>query len=70
MTRPALRNIDQRHIDAAMKVLSNEKYWRGEVFKNKPDKMARKIKEIEYVEKLIIAMFEDIETLKKQPKIV
>jgi len=65
-----LREIKEKHIDDALKILANEKYWRGEVFKQDPIKMKRKVVEIDYCERLIRALWEDRENYIKQPKIL
>ena len=65
-----LSKVSDKHMILATKILSNEKYWRKEVFKNNPDKMNKKVKEIEFLEDLVKHLWEDREKLIKQPKIL
>ena len=61
------REIIQKHIDTALKILAKEKYRIGEIYRN--DYQIREIRkdEIEFCEKLIQRLFEDNQILKKQP---
>ena len=65
-----MREITEKHINTALKILASEKYWRGEVFKNNPEKLKRKVTEIDYCERLVKALFEDRQEHNKQPKLI
>lgn len=65
-----MRAITKKHIDTALKIIGNQKVTVEDKFEFQRDKRLRRLAELEYVERLIKALHEDIEIYKRQPKIL
>lgn len=68
------REITQRQIETAKKIIQKERYHRTDPqdWSNHHDISNRKrqIKEMEFLETLIVRLFDEADTLRKQPKLV
>jgi hypothetical protein len=68
------REITKRQIETAKKIIQKEKYHRTDPqdWSNHHDISNRKrqLKEMDFLERLIERLFEENDTLKKQPKLV